>query len=640
MAQQSKIELLLDLKDRLSAGISKAKQNVTRSTDEMKRRVSSFKASTIKHFQQIKEAVPGLSSAISMLKNPFIALTAVVTGVTLAVRKFLGYLHQAEEASNIQAVAESRLAHVMQTTMSANTSQIKSIKDLASAQQRLGVIGDEIQLSGAQELATYLTKTSSLKKLLPVMNDMLAQQYGLNATQESAVNIASMMGKVMDGQVGALSRYGYKFTEAQAKILKYGTESQRAATLAEVVSSAVGGMNEALASTPEGQMKQLSNDMGDLDERVGTLFLNAKTALIPFFQFIYSLKERIVSFFETHQETIQSIIGGIASFVGSVITGVLKTVKIIGSVISFIWSWREVILGVAAAFLLLNANVIITNISTGVLAVTEGLLTAAQWLLNVAMNANPIGIIITAIGLLIGIIVALCRRFTGWATVWNAVKTTLVNSFKQYVATWKFGFQEIWFEIQIIWKRLQSFGQFAAQLFQNIGKAIKAALSGNFKEAKDILKSKITTEASKDIEKLKAERDKNRKQYANDTIQRVKDTKKAWQDVKLTEKVEEKKSSTPATNTNTTGVFSPSEDTNEDTNNNYSPNGSSSMGDATQSVTGSASQIRNITVNIDSFIKGGINTQNTEMQHMSGSEIASYLEEQLMRIIRNLETSY
>lgn len=640
MAQQSKIELLLDLKDRLSAGISKAKQNVTRSTDEMKRRVSSFKTSTIKHFQQIKEAVPGLSSAISMLKNPFIALTAVVTGVTLAVKKFLGYLHQAEEASNIQAVAESRLAHVMQTTMSANTSQIKSIKDLASAQQRLGVIGDEIQLSGAQELATYLTKTSSLKKLLPVMNDMLAQQYGLNATQESAVNIASMMGKVMDGQVGALSRYGYKFTEAQAKILKYGTESQRAATLAEVVSSAVGGMNEALASTPEGQMKQLSNDMGDLDERVGTLFLNAKTALIPFFQFIYSLKERIVSFFETHQETIQSIIGGIASFVGSVITGVLKTVKIIGSVISFIWSWREVILGVAAAFLLLNANVIITNISTGVLAVTEGLLTAAQWLLNVAMNANPIGIIITAIGLLIGIIVALCRRFTGWATVWNAVKTTLVNSFKQYVATWKFGFQEIWFEIQIIWKRLQSFGQFAAQLFQNIGKAIKAALSGNFKEAKDILKSKITTEASKDIEKLKAERDKNRKQYANDTIQRVKDTKKAWQDVKLTEKVEEKKSSTPATNTNTTGVFSPSEDTNEDTNNNYSPNGSSSMGDATQSVTGSASQIRNITINIDSFIKGGINTQNTEMQHMSGSEIASYLEEQLMRIIRNIETSY
>lgn len=640
MAQQSKIELLLELKDRISTGITKAKETVSRSTDEMKRKVSSFKESTIRNFQQIKEAVPGLSSAISMLKNPFVAVTGLITGIGVAVNRFVGYMHRAQEASNTQAIAEQRLSHVMQTTMNASAQQVQHIKDLASAQQRLGIIGDEIQLSGAQELSTYLTKESSLKKLLPVMNDMLAQQYGLNATQESAVNIASMMGKVMDGQVGALSRYGYKFTEAQEKILKYGTEAQRAATLAEVVSSAVGGMNEALANTPEGQMKQLSNDMGDLDERLGAVFTNAQGAFMPFYQMVYSLKERLVSFIETHREEINAFIGGVASVVKGVVSGVVSTVKVLGNVISFLWSWREVILGVAAAFLFLNAKIIITNISTGVLAVTEGLLTAAQWLLNVAMNANPIGIIITAIGLLIGIIVALCRRFTGWATVWNAVKTTLVNSFKQYVATWKFGFQEIWFEIQIIWKRLQSFGQFAAQLFQNIGKAIKAALSGNFKEAKDILKSKITTEASKDIEKLKAERDKNRKQYANDTIQRVKDTKKAWQDVQLTKKVDEKKSSTPATNTNTAGVFSPSEDTGEETNKNYSPNGSSSMGDVTQSVTGSASQIRNITINIDSFIKGGINTQNTEMQHMSGSEIASYLEEQLMRIIRNIETSY
>ena len=78
---------------------------------------------------------------------------------------------------------------------------------------------------------------------MPVMNDMLAQQYGLNASQESAAQIATMMGKVMDGQVGALSRYGYKFTEAQEQILKFGTEEQRAATLAEVVSESVGGVS-------------------------------------------------------------------------------------------------------------------------------------------------------------------------------------------------------------------------------------------------------------------------------------------------------------------------------------------------------------------------------------------------------------
>lgn len=59
-----------------------------------------------------------------------------------------------------------------------------------------------------------------------------------------------MMGKVIEGQTGALSRYGYSFTEAQEQILKFGTEEQMAATLAEVVGQAVGGVNKALAGSP------------------------------------------------------------------------------------------------------------------------------------------------------------------------------------------------------------------------------------------------------------------------------------------------------------------------------------------------------------------------------------------------------
>ena len=169
-------------------------------------------------------------------------------------------MQQYTAASAVQQEAETKLATNMRNTMGARDEDIQSIKDLCAAQQQLGVIGDEVQLAGAQELATYLEKKSSLEKLIPVMNDMVAQQYGLNATQESAANIATMLGKVMDGQVGALSRYGYKFDEAQAQILKFGTEEQRVAVLAEVVESAVGGMNEALAKTDAGRAKQAAND--------------------------------------------------------------------------------------------------------------------------------------------------------------------------------------------------------------------------------------------------------------------------------------------------------------------------------------------------------------------------------------------
>lgn len=204
-----------------------------------------------------------------------------LAGVIQSVQSIAAKAREFKEAYEAQIEAESKLAQVMRNTMGARASEIQSIKDLAAAQQRMGVIGDEVQLAGAQELGTYLSKTSTLKKLMPVMNDMLAQQYGLNASQEQAAQIASMLGKVMDGQVGALSRYGYKFTKEQEKILKFGNEEQRAAVLAKVVGDAVGGMNKALSRTSAGKVKQLANSWGDLKESVGALANKIQVALVP-----------------------------------------------------------------------------------------------------------------------------------------------------------------------------------------------------------------------------------------------------------------------------------------------------------------------------------------------------------------------
>lgn len=89
--------------------------------------------------------------------------------------------------------------------MGATDEEIQSIKDLASAQQEIGVIGDEVQLSGAQQIATFLKEKSSLDTLLPAMNNLLAQQKGLNATTGDAVTVGNLMGKAMMGQVDASS---------------------------------------------------------------------------------------------------------------------------------------------------------------------------------------------------------------------------------------------------------------------------------------------------------------------------------------------------------------------------------------------------------------------------------------------------
>lgn len=214
--------------------------------------------------------------------NTSIVRLGSASQIAEAASSAFGQLHSVfkglTDASAAQSVAETRLGQAMSNTMGASAAEVQSIKDLCSAQQQLGVIGDEVQLAAAQELATYLEYSDSLKAIIPVMNDMAVQQYGLGASAESVTQIATMLGKVMSGQTEALSRYGYKFDEAQKQILQYGTEAERAAVLVDVVSESVGGMNEAMAKTPEGKMQQQANAFGDMKERIG----QALQSLMPF----------------------------------------------------------------------------------------------------------------------------------------------------------------------------------------------------------------------------------------------------------------------------------------------------------------------------------------------------------------------
>lgn len=188
-----------------------------------------------------------------------------------SIGELQGVVSDLTSAYQVQLVAETQIETIMRQRMAATDKQIQSIKNLCSAQQELGVIGDEVQLSGAQQMATFLQNKRSLDVLIPAMNNLLAQQNGLNATNQDAVSIGNMMGKAMQGQVETLQRVGITFDESQKKVLQYGTESERAAMLAKVITQNVGNMNAELAKTDAGKQKQLENTLGDIKEQMGAL---------------------------------------------------------------------------------------------------------------------------------------------------------------------------------------------------------------------------------------------------------------------------------------------------------------------------------------------------------------------------------
>jgi hypothetical protein len=204
------------------------------------------------------------------MQNATNAVTAFQTLQT-SVEQLTGLMKNLTEAFTAQEVAEVKLDTIMKQRMNASEEDIESIKNQAKEQQKLGVVSDQVQLSGAQQLATFLKHKQSLATLIPAMNDLLVQQKGLNATQEDSREIGNLMGKAMLGQTEVLKRAGISFTDAEVKMLKYCNEEDRAGKLAEIIVDNVGHQNDAMSKTDAGKAKQLSNAFEDEKEKLGGL---------------------------------------------------------------------------------------------------------------------------------------------------------------------------------------------------------------------------------------------------------------------------------------------------------------------------------------------------------------------------------
>lgn len=212
----------------------------------------------------------------TVLAEGFKKLKSIIA--TLGVAKFV---KDSNDAYITQMQNELKLTNHMKRRMNATDDEIRAVKELASAQQKLGVIGDEIQLAGAQQLATYARQSSTLQTLIPAMNNLIAQNAGYGASVGDATSAADMLGRALNCQYTSLKRMGVTFTDAQEEILKYGNESQKAAVLADAINSKVGNMNELLAQMPTGKYKQLQNELGDLQEEIGATFQPLITAIVP-----------------------------------------------------------------------------------------------------------------------------------------------------------------------------------------------------------------------------------------------------------------------------------------------------------------------------------------------------------------------
>lgn len=230
----------------------------------------------IKSTEGLQEAMKKALEESTKLKPSLVnaaATASLFQTLKSAVGSLQGVFSSYTQAFEAAAVANAKLKTIMEQRMNATAEDVKGVKDVISAQKELGVVSGSVQVAGAQQIGTFATQASTLRTLVPAMNNLLAQQKGVNATQEDAVGIGNLFGKALQGQATALRRVGITFSAAEEKMLKHGTESERAALLARIITNNVGEMNKKLAATPTGQMKQLQMTIGGIKAKIGEVLV-------------------------------------------------------------------------------------------------------------------------------------------------------------------------------------------------------------------------------------------------------------------------------------------------------------------------------------------------------------------------------
>lgn len=301
--------------------------------------------------------------------------------------------------------------------------------------------------------------------------------------------------------------------------------------------------------------------------------------------------------------------------------------------------FKGALYGLVAALVITNAKLIIMTTWIGIVKTATAIWTGVQWLLNVALTANPIGLVIVAIGALVGAIIWVVKKTEGWGKSWKAFKKVVSIVWEQMKLNFFFFVDSMKYGAQKMWLKFKNIGQHIVGFAQKVKEAVKLAWQGNFSAAKDKMKEEIVTEADKQLEELERKRKSQVSDFRKQTFQNVKDIAEASKGISL----KWKKSSKEETSKEG-GLLGGLTGGSGGTGGGATGGGGGSLGQTAGSqisnVQGQASGPRTINIHIDAINKGGINTSNTTLAGMNAEEIEEWFTETIMRTIRGIELSH
>lgn len=265
--------------------------------------------------------------------------------------------------------AQAKLAQTLQKTAGASASQVKATEDwITKTALATGVADDELR-PALSKLAAATGSVEKAQRLTALSMDVAAAR-GVSLEQ-----VTKAVEKAQNGQVSGLSRLGIETKNAAGETISAEEAMRR-------LSDTYGGAAATAADTLAGKQARLKVAWDEAWETLGAMLIPALTVLAD-------KMAKGMEWATKHGKAVGILAG--------VFAGLLATVYL-----------------VSAATKAWNAIQTIARVATTTW-------TVAQKALNLALRANPIGLVVTAVGLLIAGLVLAYRKSETFRNIVQAV---------------------------------------------------------------------------------------------------------------------------------------------------------------------------------------------------------------------------
>lgn len=641
---QTKIELLLELKNKIKAGLNSARDTLKKGVNQMKLKIKELRDSFSEVFDGIASEIPGLDAVIRALKSPIAAVIATVvllgTAFYQSTQMASDWVNSMNKANVTAQISKKELGQLSDQLLEIGGQNTGNLMDVPETFNAIISAGFDVQTSLATlqptlkaakagfteagiaaDAATNIMGSTGILDATKVYDVLFAT---LNKGKAEFADIANYLPKIIPGarQVGVtfeqtagayafLTATGLKAESASTALanamkslsdpkIVYGTKNMlgfkgvgveifdATGKIRDMVSIAK-DLNKSMAGlTDEQRMKKFAAIGLDMESSMAfSKMSQGVDQLAESIDFTTNSAGEMETAFEAARHPLDSwkIMGNQVK-VAMIELG-QKVLPILGAIGEFLLRNKVILQAFGTIVLSVAATWGVYLLATNAVAIGLGIVTAAQWALNVAMTANPIGLIVTAVGALIGGLILVYQHSQKFRAILAGIMDVAMLLADIFIGLGKTIIGAFTFNPKM-------FAEGAKQTVSSVKEIMDGGIVKRFNAGYD---GKIAKEKAEEIAKNKN---------------------------KATAAIAPQ-GGLPDANKKGTGVVG------------TPVSGSKDAG----KVTGSASQIKNLTINMDAMVKmGDFVSKNPEMATMNKRELEKWFTELCARMIRNLETSY